>query len=332
MLKKLIFIKPVLAAAAFIFTSLLPAFGADEFPTRPIKLIVPYSPGSSADISARRVGEAMSRTLGKPIVVENVAGAGGVVGTMRFLQQPADGYTLLAGAIATHAINVGIYKALPYDPVKDFAPISRISSFPNVLVVHPSVNARTLPELVSLLKKHTVDQAPLSFGSGGKATTAHLGGELLKLVTGADLIHVPYASVAVAAPDLLAGRVSMLFGNMPVVQPFIEKGSLIAIANTGATRSPLLPNVPTVKEQGYEAMELSAWIGLFAPAGTPPAVVKQLHAAAKAAVATPEVRESFRTLGATPESDASPEDFGKFINEEIKRWVGVIKASGIKPE
>ena len=132
MLKKLIFIKPVLAAAAFIFTSLLPAFGADEFPTRPIKLIVPYSPGSSADISARRVGEAMSRTLGKPIVVENVAGAGGVVGTMRFLQQPADGYTLLAGAIATHAINVGIYKALPYDPVKDFAPISRISSFPNV--------------------------------------------------------------------------------------------------------------------------------------------------------------------------------------------------------
>ena len=332
MLRKLILISPVLAVAAFVLTNFSPAFGADEFPARPIKLIVPYSAGSSADISARRVGEAMSRTLGKPIIVENVPGAGGVVGTMRFLQQPADGYTLLAGAIATHAINVGIYKALPYDPVKDFAPISRISSFPNILVVHPSVNARTLPELVSLLKKRTIDQAPLSFGSGGKATTAHLGGEQLKLVTGAELIHVPYASVAVAVPDLLAGRLSMLFGNMPVVQPFIEKGSLIAIANTGATRSPLLPNVPTVKEQSYEAMELSAWIGLFAPAGTPPAVVKQLHAAAKAAVTTPEVRESFRTLGATPESDASPEDFSKFINEEIKRWVGVIKAAGIKPE
>ena len=332
MLRRLILMKPVLAAAAFIFTSFLPAFGEDVFPARPIKLIVPYSPGSSSDISARRVGEAMSRTLGKPIIVENVPGAGGVVGTMRFLQQPADGYTLLAGAIATHAINVGIYKTLPYDPVKDFAPISRISSFPNILVVHPSVNVKTLPELVSLLKKRTVDQAPLSFGSGGKATTAHLGGEQLKLVTGAELIHVPYASVAVAVPDLLAGRVSMLFGNMPVVQPFIEKGSLIAIANTGATRSPLLPNVPTVKEQGYEAMELSAWIGLFAPAGTPASVVKQLHAAAKSAVTTPEVRESFRTLGAMPESDASPEDFGIFIKEEIKKWVGVTKAAGIKPE
>ena len=332
MLKKMKFIKNALAAGACIFSSFIPVFGEVAFPARPIKLIVPYSPGSSADISARRVGEAMSRILGKPIIVENVAGAGGVVGTMKFLQQPADGYTLLAGAIATHAINVGIYKTMPYDPVKDFAPISRISSFPNILVVHPSVSARTLPELVLHLKKRTTDQIPLSFGSGGKATTAHLGGEQLKLVTGAELIHVPYASVSVAVPDLLAGRLSMLFGNMPVVQPFIEKGSLIAIANTGATRSPLLPRVPTVKEQGFEALELSAWIGLFAPAGTPASVVKQLHAAAKAAVATPEVKESFRTLGAMPESDASPEDFGIFIKEEIKKWVEVIKAAGIKPE
>ena len=332
MLKKLLLSSSAFVVAVFLLSNFSPAFGADEFPVRPIKLIVPYSAGSSADISARRVGEAMSRTLGKPIIVENVGGAGGVVGTMKFLQQPADGYTLLAGAIATHAINVGLYKTLPYDPVKDFAPISRISSFPNILVVHPSVNARTLPELVSLLKKRTADQPPLSFGSGGKATTAHLGGEQLKLVTGADLIHVPYASVAVAVPDVLAGRVSMLFGNMPVVQSFIEKGSLIAIANTGTARSALLPKVPTVKEQGFEAMELSAWIGLFAPAGTPAPIVKQLHAAVRAAVATPEVRESFRTLGATPESDASPEDFGLFINEEIKRWVGVTKAAGIKPE
>ena len=332
MTNKWISMGQVLVAVALSIATLSSALAADDFPSRPIKLIVPYSPGSSADISARRVGEAMSRTLGKPIVVENIAGAGGVVGTTRFLQQPADGYTMLAGAIATHAINVGIYKSLPYDPVKDFAPISRISSFPNILVVHPSIPAKTLPELVSLLKKRPADQTPLSFGSGGKATTAHLGGEQLKLVTGVDLIHVPYGSVSVSMPDLLAGRLSMLFGNMPVVQAFIEKGSLIAIANTGDTRSPLLPNVPTVKEQGFESLGLSAWIGLFARAGTPAAIVKQLHAAAKAAVAIPEVRESLRVLGATPESDASPEDFAQFINEEIKKWVGVVKAAGIQPE
>ena len=191
---------------------------------------------------------------------------------------------------------------------------------------------------MSLLKKRPAEQTPLSFGSGGKATTANLGGEQLKLVTGVDLIHVPYGSVAVSMPDLLAGCLSMLFGNMPVVQAFIEEGSLIAIATTGYTRSPrsplfpLLPNVPTVKEQGFESLGLSAWIGLFARAGTPPAIVKQLHAAAKAAMAIPEVKESLRVLSATPESDASPEDFANFINGEIMKWVGVVKAAGIQAE
>lgn len=327
---KLKLIGQLLAAAACALAALSPAFAADDYPSRPIKLIVPFAAGASSDIAARRVGEAMSRTLGKPIVVENMPGAGGIVGIQRFLQQPADGYTLLAGTISTHAVNLGIYKSLPYDPVKDFAPISRISSFPNILVVHPSLGVKTLPELVALMKKRPTE--PLSFASGGKGSTSHLGGEQLKQASGVDMIHVPYASVAVAIPDLLSGRVAMTFGNMTVVQPFIEKGNVVAIANTGTTRSPLLPNVPTVKEQGFEAMELSAWIALFARAGTSPAIVKQLHAAAKAAVATPEVKASFQVLGTTPESDESPQDFARFINQEIRKWMAVAKAADIKPE
>lgn len=320
------------ALAAITLSASAPALAQNDFPDRPMKLIVPFSAGASSDVAARRVGEAMSRTLGQPIVIENVTGAGGLAGIRRFKQQAADGYTLLAGSISTHAINVGMHKTLPYDPLQDFEPISRISSFPNILVVHPSLGVKNLHELVTLLKKRPASEVPLSFASGGKGSTSHLGGEQLKQVAGIDLIHVPYSSVSVAMPDFLAGRTQIMFGNMTVVQPFIEKGSVVAIANTASERSPLLPNVPTVKEQGFESMELSAWIGLFAPAGTPPAVVKKLHAAARAAVNSPEVRESFKPLGTTPESDASPEDLRKFIAQEIKKWVGVARASGIAPE
>lgn len=322
----------LVAGVAATLGLLASATAQSDFPNRPIRMIVPFAAGASADVAARRVGEAMSRILGKPIVVENVTGAGGVVGIQRFRQQPADGYTLLAGSISTHAINVGMHKSLPYNPVKDFAPISRISSFPNILVVHPSLGVKTLPELLNLMKKRPASELPLSFASGGKGSTSHLGGEQLKQMTGIDLIHVPYASVSVAMPDFLAGRSAIMFGNMTVVQPFIEKGMALALANTGSVRSPLLPTVPTVKELGFESMELSAWIALFAPAGTPPAVVRKLHAAVRAAVNSPEVAESFKPLGTTPESDASPEDFAKFVDSEIKKWVAVTKASGITPE
>lgn len=332
MKRMIYFLAKLTTVAAIAFQSASAALAQDDFPNRPIRLIVPFAAGASSDVAARRVGEAMSRTLGKPIVVENVSGAGGIAGIQRFRQQPADGYTLLAGSISTHAINVGMHKSLPYDPIKDFAPISRISSFPNILVVHPSLGVKNLQELVGLLKKQTSKDGNLSFASGGKGSTSHLGGEQLKQVTGADLTHVPDSSVSVAMPDFLAGRTQIMFGNMTVVQPFIEKGNVVAIANTAEQRAALLPNVPTVREQGFEAMGLFVWIGLFAPAGTPPAVVKKLHAAAWTAVNSPEVRESFKPLGTTPEADASPEGFAKFVDLEIRKWVNVTKSAGIASE
>lgn len=322
--------RSILALCAAALAS--PTFAAGDFPNRPVKIVVPFAAGSSVDISARRVGDAMGRTLGKPVVIENITGAGGLIGIQRFLKAPADGYTLFTGSISSHGITPVLTKNLPYDPVNDFVPISKISSFSNVLVVHPSLGVKTLPELVSLLKKQQAGGPTLSFASGGKGTTAHLGGELLKQAAAAEILHVPYGSVAIATPDLLAGRVSMMFGNVLVVQPFIEKGQLVPIANTGSGRSPLLPDVPTVREQGYGALELMAWAGLFAPAGTPPEIVRQLHAALRAATAQPEVREHFRNLGGVAESDGSPEEFGRFVDQELRKWAGVTRAAGLKPE
>ncbi|MEB2399010.1 MAG: tripartite tricarboxylate transporter substrate binding protein [Alcaligenaceae bacterium] len=309
-----------------------PAQAADSYPSKPIRLIVPFSAGASSDISARRVSEVMARTLGQPIVVENIPGAGGVVGIQKFLQQPSDGYTLLAGSISTHGINPHIHSALPYDPIKDFAPISRISSFPNILVVHPSLNVKTLPELVEKVKEAARDGKPLTYASGGKGSTSHLGGEQLKQAAGAELTHVPYSSVSVAMPDFLSGRVPIMFGNMTVVQPFIEKGTIVAIANTGERRSNLLPELKTVEEQGFRNMQLSAWIGLFAKAGTPPEVLKKLNAAATKAVASEEVKKTFDGLGKVAESDESAEHFAEFVRKETEKWGAVVKAANIQEQ
>lgn len=323
-------------AACLLFASVnsqqIFAQAADNFPNRPITIIIPFTAGGSSDLTARRVGDAMGKILKQPIIVQNLASAGGIFGVNSVVKAPKDGYTLLAGTISTHAINAGLYKNLPYDPLKDFVPITRIGSFPNILVVQSSLKINTLPDLIELARQRQAQGKPLTYASGGVGSTSHLGGELLRQVAGVEMIHVPYKGAAGAMGDLLGGRIDLIFGNSQLVLPHIKTGHLVPLAVTTKTRTDLLPNVPTVAEIGFAEAEMSVWIGLFAPAGIPTGVANKLSTAALEALASSEVLSGFTAEGVFVEKDDSPAQFLTELSSQVALWKKVINKADIAIE
>ena len=301
---------------------------AQSFPLRPIKLVVPFTPGGSADILARAVGQELAKSLGQPVVIENLPGAGGSVATERVMRANADGYTLFMGHTGTLAVNPHLYPKLGLNPSRDFTPVALVAKVPNVLVVHPSVPAQTLAELITLAKAKPVE---LSYGSGGNGSAAHITMEYLKLQTGAPMQHVPYRGTAPSVNDLLAGQIQALFTGSPALIPHIKAGKMRALAVSSAKRVPLLPDVPTVAESGVPGtagFEADQWYGLVAPANTPAAVVTLLNEQVNKALESADLATRFLTEGAQP-SPTSPAAFGSLINAELKRWEKVVRSAKV---
>ena len=298
---------------------------AGSFPNKPIRIVVPFPPGGATDAAARLVAVKMGEHWGQPVVVDNRAGAGGNVGSDLVAKAPADGYTLVMGVTGSHAINTSLYSKLPYDPVADFVAISQVAVVPNVLVVHPSVPAKNLAELVALAKK---EPGKLNYASLGNGTAAHLGMEMLKSEAGVDIAHVPYKGSAPAVSDLLAGQVQMMVDGLPSALPHVKAGKLRAIALTSLRRAPSLPDLPTIAET-YPGFYADAWSGLFAPKGTPQPVVDKLSAEVQRILKLPEVREKLTALGAEPVGSTQAE-FTAHVKREIDKWAKVVKTSGAK--
>ena len=299
---------------------------AQPYPAKPVKIVVPFAAGGAVDILTRVLADKLGPVLGNSIVVEPVAGAGGNVGSAMVAQAPPDGYTLLMATTGTHTINPGLYKAMPFDAVKDFAPITLIASVPNILVVHPDVPAKNVKELVALLK---AKPGKYNFASFGHGTSNHLSGELFKNVAGVDAVHVPYKSAPQAVLDLVGGQVNFAFVNAPLALPQVRAGKLRALAVTGAKRSPAVPDMPTMAEAGLPDFVVESWYGLMAPAGTPEPVIRKIYDDTLKVLKTPEMSEAFAKQGADVVW-ASPAVFGAIIATEKARWADVIKKSGAK--
>ncbi|WP_431511400.1 Bug family tripartite tricarboxylate transporter substrate binding protein [Variovorax sp. DAIF25] len=314
-----------LASTLLVCLPLVAAAQAGGFPDKAIRIVVPFPPGGATDAAARLVAVKMSEHWGQPVVVDNRAGAGGNVGSDLVAKAPADGYTLVMGVTGSHAINTSLYSRMPYDPVADFVAISQVAVVPNVLVVHPSVPAKNLAELVALAKK---EPGKLNYASLGNGTAAHLGMEMLKAEAGVDITHVPYKGSAPAVSDLLAGQVQMMVDGLPSALPHVKAGKLRAIALTSLRRSPSLPDLPTIAES-YPGFYADAWSGLFAPKGTPQPVVDKLSAEVQRVLKLPEVREKLAALGAEPVGSTQAE-FAAHVKKEIDKWAKVVKTSGAK--
>jgi tripartite-type tricarboxylate transporter receptor subunit TctC len=299
-----------------------------NYPDKPIRMLVGFAPAGPADICARVVAEKLAQSLGKPVVVENVAGAGGNVASERVAKSPPDGYTLYMAGSAGIISNPLLYERVNFDPIKDFAPISQVCFSPNILAVNNDVPAQNPAELAALARAHP---GQLTFGSAGVGTTQHLAGELFKSMAKIDIQHVPYRGLAQAMPDLLAGRLSMVIGNISNVLPLAREGKVRALAVTSLKRWPATPDLPTMEEQGFPGFEATVWFGLMAPAGTPAPIVARLYAEAVRIVGTPDVRQKFDELGMAP-MGSSPEEFTAAIRSEIPHWAKVIKESGARAE
>jgi tripartite-type tricarboxylate transporter receptor subunit TctC len=271
----------------------------------------------------------MSKLLKTPVIVENVVGAGGVTGTLRAQKAAPDGHTLLIGTQGTHMMNKFIYKHLKYNPDNDFIPIVNLVSFPNLVLVPPALKVSSLQEFITLAKARAKEGRPLTYGSGGIGSSSHLGAELFKLEAGIELTHVPYKPVADNASDLLTGRIDVTFGSLGTFAPHVLAGNLVGLAVTAPERAEILPQVPTIKEAGFPGAELTVWLGLFAPANTPQAVIDELKQAAIASMAVSSTRAAFAAEGAAVQA-SSPVSFGDFIKEESQRWQPIIKKLGIE--
>jgi tripartite-type tricarboxylate transporter receptor subunit TctC len=300
---------------------------AQDYPTKPVRIVVPFTPAGTTDIQARIVAQHLSEALGQTFVVDNRPGAAGNLGSELVAKAAPDGYTLLMCTVSTHGINPALYGAkIPYDAIKDFAPVSLVSTVPNMLVVNPSVPVKTVPELIAYAKKNP---GKLNFASSGSGTSIHLSGELFKTMTGVDMVHVPYKGSAPALTDLIGGQVDLMFDNMPSSIEFVRAGKLRAVAVTTAHRSPALPDVPTVAESGVPGYEATAWFGVLATGGTPKPIVDKLSAEIQKMVKRPEVRAKLAEQGAEPVGD-TPEEFRTFIKAELEKWATVVKASGAR--
>lgn len=305
----------------------LPA-AAQTYPDRPVRIVVPFAPGGTNDVLARIIAQHLSDRLGQQFFIENKAGAGGNVGADLVAKSAPDGYTLLFAAPGPLAINVSLFKSLPYDPAKDFAPIGLGANVPIVLLVHPSVPARNVRELIDLARQQP---GKMSFGSSGNGSTVHLAGELLKTMAKIDIVHVPYRGAGPAMNDLVAGHIPILFDNMPTALQQIAGGTVRALAVAEARRVPALPNVPTIAESGVPGFEATGWYGMVAPAQTPAPVLKQLADAMAEVLKNDAVKARFRELGAEP-GTLFLEHYGRFLEAETAKWRDVIRASGAKAD
>ena len=299
---------------------------AQPWPSKPIKYIVPFAPGGSTDILGRIVAEKLTVALGQPVVVENKPGAGGGLGADFVAKAAPDGYTIMGGTISTHAINASLYSNLPYDPVKDFVAITLLARVPNMLVINPDVPAKTVVELIKLLK---ANPSKYTFASAGNGTSQHLSGELFKSMAGVEMQHIPYKGSPPALQDVVGGQVTMTFDNITTAWPLAKAGKLRALAVTTAKRSTVAPDVPTLAEAGLVGFEVGSWQGVFAPAGTPPEIVKRLNAEIVKILNLPDVKEKLFALGAEPVGD-TPEQFAAFVKSEVAKWSDVVKKSGAK--
>jgi tripartite-type tricarboxylate transporter receptor subunit TctC len=313
----------VLFATAWPHSAAL-AQGA-AWPTKPVRIVVTFPPGGAPDTLARVLAEKWS-ALGQPVTVDNKPGAGGNIGADLVAKAAGDGHTLVVGTVGTHSINPSLYAKMPYDNIKDFTPISFLAATPNLLVVNKSVPANNVKELIELARKQ-----PLFFGSSGSGTSIHLSGELFNTLAGVKMQHVPYKGRAEAIPDLLGGRIQMIFDNMPSALPLVQKGELKAIAVTSAHRSPAAPNIPTIAESGLPGFEATSWFALLASPGVPREVQMRINAETLKVLAMPDVKDKLSKLGLDP-AGGSPEALATLIQAETVKWARVVKESGAKIE
>ncbi len=325
--------RAALVVAAFLATPLSFAqaqSAPSAYPERDVRLIVPFPAGGTTDIAARTVAAELGRDWGRAVVVDNKAGAGGNVGTAEAARAKNDGYTLIMGTVSTHAINPYIYPQLPYDPVKDFAPVSLVIPVPNVLEINPAFaerhGIRTVGDLIAYLKAHPGE---VNMASSGNGTSTHLSGELFQAMTGTRMTHVPYKGSSPALTDVMAGSADLIFDNLPSSMSFIKSGKLQPLAVTTATRSPALPDVPTMAEAGVKDYEAASWFGLFAPAGTPQPVIDRIQADVARALAREHVRTQLLAQGAVPKS-TTPQEFARLQADEMRKWERVVQQSGAK--
>lgn len=305
---------------------LAPLDAMAQAPGQTTRIVVPFPPGGSTDVLARRIGEKLSAAWGKTVIVDNRPGAGGTVGADYVAKAAPDGTTLLLGVTGSNAIAQSLYTKLPYDVIKDFAPVSLVVSSPLVITINPSVKARTLAEFVALAK---AKPGAISYGSAGNGTSMHLTGEMFKQATHTSMVHIPYRGSGGMLTDLMGGQIDATFGDLLVVLPQLEAGKLIPLAVTSKQRHPLLPKVPTVAESGYPGFEALSWQGVFAPARTPPAMVEKISADINQALKAPDVQEYFVTRGFVMEG-TTPAAFKTFLDAEVKKWAAIVKVSGAK--
>ena len=322
------------ALLAFALAALAPlgfAQGAAGWPNKPVRIVVPFAPGGTTDILARALAPELSKAFGQTFVIENKPGAGGNTGADLVAKSPPDGYTLLMGTVGTQSINPSLYPKMPYDAVKDFAPITLFAGVPNVLVINPAkASALKITDVKSLIAYAKANPGKLNMASSGNGTSIHLSGELFKSMTGTYMVHFPYRGSGPALLDLIGGTMDVMFDNLPSALPQIKAGKLTALAVTSGERSVALPDVPTIAEAGpVKGFEASSWFGLLAPAGTPPEIVNRLQQETAKALATPALKERLVSQGAIP-SGNTPAQFTQFIAAEAKKWAQVVKTSGAK--
>ena len=309
------------------------AFAQGAWPSRPVRIVVPFAAAGTTDILARALAPELQRAFGQPFVVENKPGAGGNTGSAEVAKAPPDGYTLLMGTVGTHAINPSLYEKMPYDAKRDFVPITLMAGVPNVLVLNPAMAQRYgINSVADLTRVARANPGRLNVASSGNGTSIHLSAELYKSLTGTFMVHFPYRGSGPALLDLMAGNVDLMFDNLPSAMPHIRSGRLKALAVTSKARSSALPDLPTVAEAGgpqLKDFEASSWFGLLAPAGTPMEIVNRIQQETAKALATPAMRERLQAQGAIP-SGNTPAEFARLIDEETKKWARVVKASGAK--
>jgi tripartite-type tricarboxylate transporter receptor subunit TctC len=301
------------------------AFSA-EYPNKPIHLIVPFPPGGPADILARIIGPRLSQSLGQPIIIENRPGAGGNIASEYVAKAKPDGYNLVLGFVGTHAINSSLYANMPYDNVKDFAPVTPIASVSIMLVVHPSIPASSIGQLIEQAK---LNPGKLTYGSPGNGTPQHLAGELFETMANVDMVHVPYKGAVPALTDLLGGHLSMIFSSLPPALPHVNNGKLRGIAVTSLARTPIAPSIPTISESGLKGFEVVNWYGVLAPARTPKNIISRLNTEIVKIMNMPEVVKMLSEQGAVPMT-STPEQFGSFIKDETSKWAKLVKFSGAR--
>lgn len=306
--------------AAVLFLCAAPVL-AQDFPSKPIHIVVPFPPGGSTDVIGRRIAEKWQASMGQPVLVDNKPGAGGAVGAEQVAKAPPDGTTLLIGVTGSNAVSYSLNPKLPYQP-KDFEPVSLVVSAPLTIVVNASVPAKSLKELVAL-------NQPLNHGTPGNGTSMHLTAEMFNLAAGTKFVHVPYKGTAGALNDLIGGQIQMMFGDFLITLPQVKAGKIRALAVTSLRRHPLLPEVPTVAESGYPGFEALSWQGMFAPAGTPPAIVAKLNAELVKAISAPDMKEYFASQGFFVGGN-SPAEFRAFVEREIPKWARIVKEANVR--